>query len=144
MFEIVEDSILAYHKKECLIHAYVVMANHAHTIVQPLPKYNTPFAWCDYHEFYPLEHIIGRIKGRSARLINQRCGRRGMLWQREFYDRTIRNVRDLVNTIDYLHHNPIRWKLVERPEQYRWSSLRTIYSGEERYRGWFDLPYSPG
>jgi hypothetical protein len=102
---------------------------------------NNPFAWCDCHAFYPLERITGRIKGRSARLINQRSGRAGALWQDESFDRSIRNGRDLENTIDYLHHNPVRWKLVEFPEQYRWSSLRTIYSGDEKYRGWFDLPY---
>jgi len=42
-----------------------------------------------------------------------------MLWQDESFDRSIRNMRDLENTINYLHHNPVRWKLVESPEQYR-------------------------
>ena len=141
MFAIVETSILADHKKECVIHAYVVMANHAHVIVQPLPKVNDPFAWCDKDAFYQLERITGRIKGRSARLINQRSGRSGMLWQGESYDRIVRDMRDLENKVDYVHHNPVRWKIAEYPEQYRWSSLRTIYSGEEKYQGWFDLPY---
>jgi REP element-mobilizing transposase RayT len=141
MFAIIERSILTDHKRECMIHAYVVMPNHAHAVVQPLPRLNDLFAWCDCHAFYSLERITGRIKGRSARLINQGSGRSGMLWQEESFDRSIRNSRDLENTIDYLHHNPVRWKLVESPEQYRWSSLRTIYSGEEKYRGWFDLPY---
>jgi hypothetical protein len=63
-----------------------------------------------------------------------------MLWQDESFDRTIRNNRDLQGTIAYVHHNPVRWKLVEFPEQYRWSSLHTIYSGGEKYKGWFDLP----
>jgi REP element-mobilizing transposase RayT len=141
MFAIVEASILREHKKECMIHAYIVMADHSHVVVQPLPKVNDPSAWCDYRSFYPLERITGRIKGRSARLINQRSARSGRLWQGESYDRTIRNMRDLENTIDYVHHNPVRWKIVESPEQYRWSSLRTIYSGDQKYHGWFDLEY---
>jgi len=53
MFAIVESAILADHKKECMIHAYVVMADHAHAVLQPLPKVNDPFAWCDCHLFYP-------------------------------------------------------------------------------------------
>jgi REP element-mobilizing transposase RayT len=141
MFAIVERAILADHKKECMIHAYIVMPNHTHAIVQPLPKVNDPFAWCDCQMFYPLERITGRIKGRSARLINRGSRRSGRLWQDESYDRSIRNGRDLENTIEYVHHNPVRWKLVDSPEQFRWSSLRTIYSGEEKYAGWFDLPY---
>ncbi len=141
MFAIVEEAILADHEEECVIYAYVVMADHSHVVVQPLPKVIDPFAWSDYRAFFPLERIIGRIKGRSARRINQRFSRSGMLWQGESYDRTIRGERDLEETIDYIHHNPVRWNLVESPEQYRWSSLRTIYSGEEKYCGWFDLPY---
>jgi REP element-mobilizing transposase RayT len=144
MFAIVEESILARHKLDGLIHAYVVMADHTHAIVQPLPRVSDPFCWCDYNVFYPLEHIIGKIKGRSARLINQRNCRSGPLWQRESYDRTIRSERDLEETIDYLHHNPVRWKLVDSPELYRWSSLRTIYSGDDKYGGWFDLPKAKG
>jgi putative transposase len=140
MFTIVEESILTRHKIDCLIHAYIVMPDHTHAVIQPLPKINVPSSWCELQAFHQLESIIGRIKGRSGRLINKRNGKLGMLWQSESYDRTIRNARDLEETIDYVHHNSIRWKLVESPEQYRWSSLRTIYSGQNQYSGWFDLP----
>ncbi len=139
MFEIIEDSILTEHKKQSLIHAYVIMADHTHVLIQPLPKQNNRLAWCDYREFYHLEHIAGRIKGRSSYRINRRIGRNGKLWQDESYDRVIRGGADLEETIDYIHHNPVRWELVSSPEQYRWSSLRTIYSGEKKYYGWFDL-----
>ncbi len=142
MFASVEASILADHKRECMIHAYVVMPEHAHVVVQPLPRVNDPLVWCDYRVFFPLERTLGRMKGRSARFINQRSGRSGALWQGESYDRTIRDERDLEETVDYIHHNPVRRKLVEVPEQYDWSSLRTIYSGEDRYQGWFDLPWA--
>jgi REP element-mobilizing transposase RayT len=138
MYSIIEETILRHHKMECIIHAYVIMADHSHAIIQPLQKCKDPIAWSDYRMFYPLELITGKIKGRSARLIHQRLGRSGSLWQKESFDRTIRSGMDLKNAIDYLHHNPVRWNLVESPEQYRWSSLRTIYSGEEKYRGWLD------
>jgi REP element-mobilizing transposase RayT len=139
MLEIVEASILTEHKKECIIHAYVIMANHAHAVIQPIPKAKDLFAWCDYLEFYPLEEICGRIKGRSSFLINKHLGHCGRIWQRESFDRTIRNEADLEATIDYIHHNPVRWEIAASPEQYRWSSLQTIYSGKGEYRGWFDF-----
>ena len=139
MFQVVEDSIVKDHKKECLIFAYVIMANHTHIVVQPLPLPGNPFCVSDLKEFYRLEIILGKIKGRSARQINAGCGQSGSLWQSESYDRTIRSQYDLDNTIDYLHNNPVRWGLVDCPEHYRWSSLSTIYSGDEKYRGWFDL-----
>jgi REP element-mobilizing transposase RayT len=143
MFEVVESIILQHHKKECLIYAYTIMANHAHVVLQPLPQSDDLNAWCDYQAFHRLEDITGKIKGNSARIINQRIGHSGTLWKSESFDRTIREDQDLKDVIDYVHNNPVRWKLVERPEQYRWSSAYTIYSGAEEYRGWFDLPLRP-
>jgi len=141
MFAIVEDSILSEHKKESLIHAYIIMPDHSHAIVQPLPKENYPSAWCDLTGFYPLERITGRIKGGSSRRIHKQNGSAGSLWQEETYDRIVRGGQDLETTIDYIHNNPVRRNLVSSPELYRWSSLQTIYSGEEKYGGWFDVPF---
>ena len=143
MFEEVESAILSQHKLVCLVFAYVIMADHTHAVLQPIPIRNDPAAWCDFRSFPELERIVGRIKGRSSRLINKRLGRMGTLWQAEPFDRMIRNDRDLEEVIDYIHCNPVRWNLVSSPERYRWSSLRTIYSGKEQYRGWFDLSLTP-
>jgi putative transposase len=93
------------------------------------------------NNFQALESITGRIKGRSSRWINQRTGKSGRLWQEESYDRKIRSERDLEETIDYIHNNPIRLGIVLSAEQYPWTSIRTIYSGGEKYRGWFEMPF---
>jgi hypothetical protein len=136
MFEILEHAILLHHKKTCLIHAYILMPNH------PLPILDDWAAWCDFRLFYRLEIITGQIKGRSSRLINLRRGRSGPLWMKESYDRIIRDERDLENVIKYIHDNPVRWRLVDSAEQYRWSSVSTIYSGRQEYGGWFDLSHA--
>ena len=73
--------------------------------------------------------------------INKKLGRSGHLWLEEPFDRIVRDQKDLDGLIDYIHRNPVRWQLVDRPEQYRWSSLATIYSGKEMYSGWFDLDF---
>ncbi len=71
--------------------------------------------------------------------MNRRMVRRGANWEEEYFDRTVRGDKDLVEVIDYIHHNPVRWKLVTRPELYRWSSASTIYSGKPEFDGWFML-----
>jgi len=70
-FLIVQNAILFWHKRRCMLIAYVVMPNHAHLLLQPLPRVNTLQAWCDYTEFYPVEKILGSIKKFSARKINK-------------------------------------------------------------------------
>ncbi len=39
------------------------------------------------------------------------------------YDRNIFSQHELFEKIHYIHHNPVRRGLVDRPEQWRWSSL---------------------
>lgn len=143
MFEIVEEAILLHHKKDWVILAYEIMSTHTHLILQPVPVCSHLSAWCDQRLFHRLETITGGIKGRSSRLINRRLSRTGILWQSESFDRTVRNEQDLESVIDYIHHNPVRWKLMERSEEYRWSSAHTLYSGDQKYAGWFDLPLEP-
>jgi putative transposase len=76
---------------------YVVMPNHVHAIVRPLvPSDND------------LEGILQIWKGRSAYEINQRLGRTGIFWQRESYDRIIRDEEHLWHVIQYIGRNPAK------------------------------------
>jgi len=131
MFEVVEASFLFWHKKSFIIYAYVIMPNHCHLLIQPLPKSN-------YFEYHPLEEILRTLKSSTSLQINRILNRCGRFWKKEYFDRIVRNDKDLEIKIDYIHHNPIRWELVKQPKDYRWSSAATIYSGRMEYAGWFD------
>ncbi len=115
------------------------MPNHAHVVLQPLPKEAGWRAWCKYDSFHRLEDILRDMKKFSALEINKSAGRRGSVWLSESYDRIVRGENDLCEVVDYIHHNPVRWNLVKRPEQYPWSSASSIYSGKSEYRDWFTL-----
>ena len=71
------------------------MPNHVHAIVRPL----TPGA-------VPLEKILQRWKGRSAYEINGQLHQTGTLWQREGFDRIIRDEEHLYRVIQYIGRNP--------------------------------------
>ncbi len=136
-FESTQNAILYAHKRKHVLLAYVIMPNHAHTVLQPLPREPGWEAWCRYENFHKLEDILGDIKKFSSREINRLAGRRGSVWLKESFDRIVRGDNDLSDVIDYVHHNPVRWDLVRRPEQYPWSSASTIYSGRSEYNDWF-------
>lgn len=119
-FRTIEDAIFFWHKRKCILIAYVIMPDHSHIVLQPQPVKNTLRSWCDYKEFYRLEDILGSIKKYTSRKINKRHGCTGKpLWQEESFDRIVRSERDLDLLVDYIHGNPVRRKLVERPEEYR-------------------------
>jgi len=63
-----------------------------------------------------LEHGIGRRQ------------RRYSLWDRHPDARLLLTEEMLMQRVNYTHMNPVRAGLVERPEDYRWSSAR-IWAG---------------
>ncbi len=67
------------------------------------------------------------IKRGADRLINRRHGVAGPLWGRRFFDRVVRNQRELQADVDYIHANPVKAGLVEKPEEYAYSSANPVY-----------------
>jgi putative transposase len=54
-----------------------------------------------------------------ARLRERRRG----VWQRRFWEHTIRDEGDLEAHFDYIHYNPVKHGLVRRPRDWPWSSF---------------------
>jgi putative transposase len=67
--------------------------------------------------------VLESIKVGSTRRINTRQNGCGRLWQGRFFDRAVRTVEEYRETVEYIHWNPVRRGLVERPEQWKWSSV---------------------
>ena len=76
------------------LYAYVIMDDHVHVILEPTPTYT-------------LEQVVHSWKSYSAHLL-QRGSRRGRIWQREYYDRIVRDEADLVEKVNYIVANPER------------------------------------
>ncbi len=55
-------------------------------------------------------------------------GRRGTFWQAETFDHLVRNEEDWLDKFDYIHDNPVKAGLVDKPQDYPFSSLVTMYS----------------
>jgi REP element-mobilizing transposase RayT len=61
---------------------------------------------------HPLSEIVRAFKTFSARRINQMRSTPGVpVWQRNYYERVVRNERELNASREYIHTNPIRWHL---------------------------------
>jgi len=84
----------------CELGAFVVMPNHVHAIVRPLnPKQVS------------LEIVLKHWKGVSASGINRALRRTGALWQRESFDRVIRDEEHLWRALQYCGRNPRKARL---------------------------------
>lgn len=54
------------------------------------------------------------------------------LWQRRFWEHTIRDEVDYQNHFDYIHYNPVKHGLVDSPCTWQWSSFHR-YLAEDIY-----------
>ena len=75
----------------------------------------------------------------------QRAKRFRGVWQRKFWEHTIRDARDFRMHLDYIHLNPVKHGLAETPRDWAWSSFhRYVEQGmyEPDWCGRVDLPGS--
>jgi REP element-mobilizing transposase RayT len=92
----------------CLIHAFVVMPNHLHPLLEPKVD---------------LKCIMRGIKGRSARACNLALKRTGeRFWQEESCDHWIGNSSSFEKIRTYIEHNPVSAASANTPKEWQWSS----------------------
>jgi len=109
--DIVERALLHFDGERYRVIAWCVMSNHAHVIVEQA-------------EGWPLASVVHSWKSFTANEVNRALGRGGPLWMREYFDRFMRDDDHLNSTIAYVESNPVTAGLVERPQDWRWSSAR--------------------
>lgn len=51
------------------------------------------------------------------------------LWQRRYWEHTIRDERDLARHVDYIHYNPVKHGLVRCVRDWPWSSFHRCVRG---------------
>jgi REP element-mobilizing transposase RayT len=110
---LVENALLHFDGARYRMIAWVVMPNHVHTLIETI-------------EGYPLHTILHSWKSYTANKANQILGRRGRFWFPEYFDRYIRDERHFANAVRYIHENPVKAGLVERPEEWPFSSARLL------------------
>ena len=62
-----------------------------------------------------LSELVGAFKTKSSKEIHK-LGYSTFKWQRSFYDRIIRDEKELYNIRKYIKQNPLRWEIENIPE----------------------------
>ena len=113
IFEIALERIRTSY--QLCVYGYVVMPEHVHLLLGE-PQSGT------------LADAIKSLKqGVSRRLI----GEAEHFWEKRYYDFNIRNYRQFIEKLRYIHRNPVKSALCESPEDWEWSSFRQYATGCE-------------
>ena len=113
------------------VYEYVVMPEHVHLLLsEPDTNYPTQakigLEWATCPQRDTLADTLKSLKqGVSRRLLNDA----EHFWQKRYYDFNIRNYPQFVEKRRYIHRNPVKARLCERPEDWEWSSFRHYATG---------------
>jgi REP element-mobilizing transposase RayT len=110
--DLVLEHCLREHEERIRLDAIVVMPDHVHLLCFPLRDKD---GWS-----IPLVDILQCLKSATAHRINKLLHTSGPLWEEESFDHLLRSDESLTQKCEYIRQNPVRWGLVERPEEYRW------------------------
>jgi len=100
-----------------LLHAYVLMDNHYHLMLE------TPLS--------NVAQIMQNINTSYTVYVNRKYKRSGHLFQGRYKSIIVDKDSYLLELSRYIHLNPVRAKIVDSPEKYRWSSFLD-YCGSRR------------
>ena len=103
--------------------AVCLLPDHIH-LLMTLPEDDSDFSMRIreikrlFTKAYLAEFGIGPTRGRSHQDKNEAA-----IWQRRFYEHTIRDDQDMNAHMDYIHFNPVKHGLVSQVKNWQWSSF---------------------
>lgn len=131
---IVEAALLHFDSERYGLLAWCIMPNHVHALIETFEPRSTGETAALRHgagstgvppaKSFSLGNIVHSWKSFTAHEINRTLEREGTVWQREYFDRYIRDDRHLATVMAYIHDNPVEAGLVDRAALWPFSSAR--------------------
>ncbi len=112
-----------------LIHVYCLMSNHYHIFLETARG--------------NLSQIMGHINGAYTNYFNTKRKRSGHLFQGRYKAILVDADAYAQELSRYIHLNPVRAGMVEKPEDYLWSSYRG-YMGRKKNPEWLEVDFILG
>ena len=115
-YEVFEHELESVRRRyRFVVAGYVLMPEHIHLLVgEPLIS--------------PLSVALQVLKQGTSRKLKVKA--EDQFWQRRYYDFNVHTELKRVEKLQYMHSNPVRRGLVEKPEEWPWSSFLHIATGK--------------
>lgn len=96
--------------------AWCIMDNHVHLVIKSEPD--------------DLAIAFKRINIKFAMYCNKKYKTVGHVFQDRFKSEVVESDESLLNVIRYVHNNPVKAKMVDKPKEYEWSSYNAYTSNK--------------
>ncbi|MDZ7345719.1 MAG: transposase [candidate division KSB1 bacterium] len=104
---LVQDALKYFDGERYRLIAWCIMPNHVHVLIEVMDV--------------SLSKILQSWKSYTAHEANKLLGRSGAFWGPDYFDRYIRDEKHFQATVKYILQNPVKARLVDRPEQWPWA-----------------------
>jgi len=128
----------ARQKYRFVVHGYVIMPEHFHLLMTE-PEVGDPSVVMKVLK----ERFTRKLRAEGTPLIVEGAPliasfamsgpqhpEPAPVWQKRFYDFNVRTEQKQIEKLRYMHRNPVKRGLVEKPEEWEWSSFRSYLLGE--------------
>ena len=107
--DLVAGALKYFNGQRYELRAWVVMPNHVHAVVWPLPGHT-------------LSEILHSWKSFTSKTANKLLNRTGEFWQKESFDHWIRDEAEHMRLTAYVENNLVKADFCQQPEDWKWSS----------------------
>jgi putative transposase len=108
--ELVLRAVCHFNDQRYVLWAAVVMPDHVHVLLTPLER--------RVGRWWSLSSIMHSLKAYTAKQVNARLQRSGIVWMQESFDRIVRNDDELIEKWQYIRNNPVKRGLCARVEEW--------------------------
>jgi putative transposase len=95
------------------VFGYVVMPEHVHLLLSE-----------------PGKDLLG-VALQALKISVSKRAKERPFWQARYYDFNVFTISKRIEKLDYIHWNPVKRGLVEKPEDWLWSSCRYYQTGAQ-------------
>ena len=110
-------SNIKYYQDKFETYCYCLMDNHIHIVMKTKDM--------------PFGLYFARLHGIYARYYNNKYNYQGHLFQNRYYAQLIKNDEQFLVASRYVHLNPVKASIVQKPEEYKWSSYGMIIGDKQ-------------
>ena len=115
------------------LNAYVILPDHFH-MIWTLPNGDSDYST----RMQQIKANFSKQIARSGRTVHKTRHNEYRLWQRRFWEHTIKDNDDLEQHINYIHYNPIKHRCVEHLKDWPYSSFHHFVQNGRLPENWCD------
>ena len=115
-----------------IIEAVVVLPDHIHMIITPQDAREYPKIIRSIKEYFSKRCDPSFYSHLTQSPSREKRGNKPV-WQKRYYEHTIRDEKDFKTRLDYIHYNPVKHGFVQRAKDWKYSSFDKFVK-----KGWYD------